>query len=321
MLDILPIEFKKERKGPLVIKVESIVKEFGKFRVLDGIELRVGKGEIYGLLGPNGAGKTTLINILCCQLPPTRGEASIGGFSIVDQKDRVRRIIGLVPQEVSLYKKLTVEENLRIMGSLQGLRGKELQSKIEELLEWAGLSKFSSRLAGDCSVGMRQALNIAMGLIHSPQALFLDEPTSGLDPLARKSLWELIKGLSGRGSTLVIATHNLLEAEKLCDRIGILNHGKIAMEDTPRQIRSKLTEAQATVELGEITLGELKEAVRRLNLEITSVHGKAVTIVGPEIREKIEIIIGRMPELKLINVEDYNLEDAFIKFIESEAKR
>ncbi len=304
-----------------MIEVEALVKDFDGLRVLDGVDLRVEAGEIYGLLGPNGAGKTTLINVLSCQLPPSQGTASIDGFSVISQKERVREIIGLVPQEISLYKKLTVEENLRIIGALQGLGGDKLQARIEELLEWAGLDKFSSRLAGECSVGMKQALNISMGLIHSPRVLFLDEPTSGLDPLARISLWELIRDLSGKGNTLVMATHNLLEAEQLCDRIGILSHGRILIEGTPDQIKSMLAEAQATVELGRENLEELKEKAMRLNMDIAEIRGNVVTITGTGLKEKIPIILKEMTGLKMTNISHTSLEDAFIRFIEGDKER
>lgn len=300
-----------------MIRVEAIVKDFDRVRVLDGINLRVERGTVFGLLGPNGAGKTTLINILSCQTPPTAGDASIDGYSILREPARVRESIGLVPQEAALYKKLSVKENIALMGTLQGLKGEALKNSVDHLLSRLGMEGYADRRAGDCSVGMRQALNIAMGLVHSPHVILMDEPTTGLDPQARHSIWELLRELAWEGKTLFITTHNMLEAEQICDRIALLHRGDIRAEGSPEEIKNILGKDQAVIKLGREHHQRLRELAVKLGLELSSLDEERMSISGVKLLEKMPAICVGLPEVELLSLTEISLEDAFMRFLGS----
>jgi len=208
-----------------LIKVKSLVKKYGSLRAVDGISFEVGKGELFGLLGPNGAGKTTTISTLATLLPPDGGMASIGGHDVATNAAMVRRLLGVVPQEIALYTDLNARDNLRFWGELYGLSGKSLDSRVGELLELAALAEHATQKVSTYSGGMKRRLNLVVGLVHSPEVLFLDEPTVGIDAQARTRILEMIRQLSSSGMTVIYTTHYLEEAEQLCDRIGVIDKG------------------------------------------------------------------------------------------------
>ncbi len=210
-----------------MIKVKGLVKKYGSVRAVDGISFEVGKGELFGLLGPNGAGKTTTISTLATLLPPDGGFASIGGHDVATDANKVRRLLGVVPQEIALYTDLNARDNLRFWGELYGLAGKSLEIRIGELLEMATLSEHATQKVSTFSGGMKRRLNLVVGLIHSPEVLFLDEPTVGIDAQARTRILEIIYQLGQRGMTVIYTTHYLEEAEQLCDRIGVIDQGRM----------------------------------------------------------------------------------------------
>jgi len=214
--------------GETVIQANGLVKAFGDVRAVDGVDLEVRRGEIFGLLGPNGAGKTTLISMLTTILTPDTGSASVCGYDIRTEAEQVRRVASLVPQDLALYGGLTAKENLDFFASLYGLRGETKRRRIEEALDVAGLREWAGRRVSTFSGGMKRRLNLAVGLLNRPQVLFLDEPTVGVDPQSRRHIFECVRRLVAKyGMTVVYTTHYMEEAETLCDRVAIYDKGRI----------------------------------------------------------------------------------------------
>jgi ABC-2 type transport system ATP-binding protein len=223
------------------IDVRSIVKKFGDFTAVDGISFAVEEGEIFGLLGPNGAGKSTLIRMLVTLLPPTSGTALVGGFDIMKQPDDVRRAIGVIPQAMTSDLELSVEENLIIYAKLYGVPREKRQRLIPELLEAVELLQWKDKQVKHLSGGMRRRVEIARGLVHEPRVFFLDEPTTGLDPVSRTAVWEMLQRIKTRRNlTVLITTHYMDEADKLCDRIAIVDHGKLVALDSPLTLKASI---------------------------------------------------------------------------------
>jgi ABC-2 type transport system ATP-binding protein len=227
--------------GEPAIEVTGLVREFRKGpRAVDGIDLAVAPGEIYGFLGPNGAGKSTTVLMLTTLLPPTSGHATVGGFDIARQGARVRATIGAALQEAALDAILTGREHLMLQATLQGLPRSERRRRTAALLERVGLTEAADRRVGGYSGGMKRRLDLALALVHSPKILFLDEPTTGLDPQSRSALWEEVARLAREeGMTVFLTTQYLEEADVLADRIGIIDHGQIVAEGTPAQLKAE----------------------------------------------------------------------------------
>ncbi len=227
---------------PPAIEVENLVREFRKGpRAVDGIDLAVSEGEIYGFLGPNGAGKSTTVLMLTTLLPPTSGRAMVGGYDIVREGAEVRATIGAALQEAALDSILTGREHLLLQATLQGLPSAERRRRAQELLERVGLTEASDRRVGGYSGGMKRRLDLALALVHSPRILFLDEPTTGLDPQSRTALWEEVARLAhDEGKTVFLTTQYLEEADLLADRIGIIDHGRIVVEGTPAELKAEI---------------------------------------------------------------------------------
>ncbi len=223
------------------IDVRSIVKKFGDFTAVDGINFAVEEGEIFGLLGPNGAGKSTLIRMLVTLLQPTSGTALVGGFDVIKQADDVRRAIGVIPQAMTSDLELSVEENLLIYAKLYGVPREKRERVIPELLEAVELLQWKDKQVKNLSGGMRRRVEIARGLVHEPRVFFLDEPTTGLDPVSRTAVWEMLQRIkSSRNLTVLITTHYMDEADKLCDRIAIVDHGKLVALDSPMMLKASV---------------------------------------------------------------------------------
>ena len=235
--------------APPVVELRQLRRKFGDFVAVDGIDLDVYPGEVFGLLGPNGAGKTTTIKLLVTLLPPTSGTASVGGFDIVRQADDVRRLIGYVPQALSADGSLTGYENLMVFAKLYDVPRKEQKPRVEEALDFMGLSEASRRLVSTYSGGMVRRLEIAQTLIHRPRVLFLDEPTIGLDPVARRVVWNHLDDLRTRyGTTLFVTTHYMEEAQQLCTRVAIMNRGRVVALGTPGELVAQLGLPEADLE-------------------------------------------------------------------------
>ena len=227
---------------PNTIEVEQLVREFKKGpRAVDGIDLRVDAGEIYGFLGPNGAGKSTTVLMLTTLLPPTSGTARVGGYDVVADGPKVRGIIGAALQEAALDPLLTGRDHLRLQATLQGLPRAERKARTGELLERVGLSEAADRKVKGYSGGMKRRLDLALALVHRPRILFLDEPTTGLDPQSRTALWLEVARLAREdGVTVFLTTQYLEEADALANRVGIIDHGKIVAEGTPAALKAEI---------------------------------------------------------------------------------
>jgi ABC-2 type transport system ATP-binding protein len=224
------------------IVVNGLVRQFKNGpRAVDGIDLEVAPGEIYGFLGPNGAGKSTTVHMLTTLLPPTDGSATVAGFDVATQGPQVRRVIGAALQEAALDPHLTATEHMRLQTALHGLPHDERKRRGEELIDRVGLSEAADRRVGGYSGGMKRRLDLALALVHGPTVLFLDEPTTGLDPQSRSALWDEVNRLSrDDGVTVFLTTQYLEEADQLADRVGIIDDGKIAAEGTPAALKSEI---------------------------------------------------------------------------------
>ncbi len=224
----------------IVIKAHQLTKRFGDFTAVDRVNLEVRRGEIYGLLGPNGAGKTTLIRMLCGLLPPTEGEGLVAGFEMRRAPRQIKEHIGYLSQAFSLYRDLTVAENIWFMGGVYGLPGKIAKNRLEKLLLFTGLYPYRHLKAGELPLGLRQRLALACAVVHGPEIVFLDEPTSGVDVAGRQAFWELIFWLSREaGLTCLVTTHYLVEAEH-CDRLSLMHQGRVVAEGSPAELKNKL---------------------------------------------------------------------------------
>jgi ABC-2 type transport system ATP-binding protein len=224
------------------IEVEGLVREYRKGpRAVDGIDLQVAPGEIYGFLGPNGAGKSTTVHVLTTLLPPTAGTARVGGYDVVREGPKVRSLIGVALQEAALDPLLTGRDHLRLQATLQGVAKDERRPRAEELLHRVGLAEAADRKVAGYSGGMKRRLDLALALVHWPRILFLDEPTTGLDPQSRTALWEEVALLRREaGVTVFLTTQYLEEADVLADRVGIIDRGRIVAEGTPAELKAEI---------------------------------------------------------------------------------
>jgi len=221
------------------IVTENLVKKFEDVTAVDGISLQVSKGELFGLLGPNGAGKTTAINILCGLTKPTSGSAKVGGYDVQKETGKVKELIGVCLQETAIYPYLTGAENIELFGNLHTMNKETLRKRRDMLLENMGLTGDAKRRTAKYSGGMKRRLSLILALIQDPQIAFLDEPTVALDPQSRRAVWDFIKELKKEGKTIILTTHYMEEAEELCDRGGIIDHGKLIALGSPEALISK----------------------------------------------------------------------------------
>jgi ABC-2 type transport system ATP-binding protein len=224
-----------------IVETHNLTKVFGgKFTAVDHINFEVKEGEIFGFLGPNGAGKTTTVHMLCTLTQITEGEATVAGLDVKTQPDQVRERIGLVPQDISVDDELTARENMELHGKLYHMPKNLIKERVPELLQVVELTEWENALVKTFSGGMRRRLEIAEGLMHRPDILFLDEPTLGLDPASRASIWEYVTNLNEQGITIFMTTHYMDEADNLCDRIAIIDYGKIVNIGTPEELKEML---------------------------------------------------------------------------------
>jgi ABC-2 type transport system ATP-binding protein len=299
-------EHQKENRDAVI--VENVVKRFGSFTALDDVSFSIGEGEIFGLLGHNGAGKSTLINIISLISKPTSGVVSVFG-----KKDR--SLIGLAPQENAVYADLTCLENVVHFARLYGIKNPVIVAV--HLLSVLGLDGKAEARARDLSGGMRRRLNLACSMVYSPKLLILDEPTTGLDPIARRALWKTIRDLQTEGITILLTTHYMEEAEYLCDRIAILDSGRLVDVDTPLRLKRKTLHSLVTVELSRVPTGaELKRLSVHPEDKVLQ-SGKIITIECNEPERVIPLASKVFGEkITKINVNNPTLEDLFMKMAE-----
>ncbi|MCW4035017.1 MAG: ABC transporter ATP-binding protein [Candidatus Bathyarchaeota archaeon] len=247
------------------IEVASVTKRFEDMVAVDDLSLTVTRGELIGLLGPNGAGKSTLTKMISGMLNPTSGTIKIGEFCVQTQPMKVKEQLGVVPQDIVLYDYLNAKENLSFYGRLYGLTGSKLKSRINELLEFTQLDeKAVKRHVSKYSGGMKRRVNIAAALLHEPQVILLDEPTAGLDPQNKHALWQIIETLKSQGKTIVLTTHMMDEAEELCDRVAIMDKGKIIALGSPRELVKKVKMENTITVVPDKAAPELVEKLKNM---------------------------------------------------------
>jgi ABC-2 type transport system ATP-binding protein len=266
------------------IVVDALEKTYPRnVRALDGIRFSVREGEVFGLLGPNGAGKSTTVRILVTLTKPDGGRAAVAGHDVVAEAEAVRRAIGYVPQASGVDREATGRENLQLQGRLQGLRGAELDRRVDELLELFGLGEKAEALVRTYSGGQKRRLDVATGLVHRPQVLFLDEPTTGLDPEARAAMWDELARLAARERlTVLLTTHYLEEADRLAERVAIVSRGRVVVEGRPEALKRELRGDAVTLELANGRAGGAADAVRAL----VNVH--EVIVDGDRLHARVE---------------------------------
>jgi len=295
------------------VLVDGLVKRYGEVEAVRGIGFEVAPGETFGFLGPNGAGKSTTIKILCTLAAPTSGTARVAGYDVKTQRDTVRRNIGLVFQDTTLDSYLTGEQNLRFHADLYGVPRQQLAPRMRQVLEMVGLWDRRQSVVATYSGGMKRRLEIARGLLHAPRVLFLDEPTVGLDPQTRSSIWEYINDLKQREDiTIFLTTHYMDEAEN-CDRIAIIDHGKIVAIDTPENLKASVGKDRVQIRTADdqTAIAELKE---RFELE-AAIHDGMVTF-NVESGEQFvpRLFEGLSQQIKAVSVSRPSLDDVFMSY-------
>jgi ABC-2 type transport system ATP-binding protein len=263
----------------VVLEATGLRRSFGDLVAVNGVDVRIAPKETYGLLGPNGAGKTTTISMIAGLLEPDAGEVVVAGRRLTTRSVRAKEAIGLVPQELAVYPDLTGRENLRFFGKLYGLAGSALSSRVDEVLEVIGLTDRAGDLTKEYSGGMQRRLNIGIGLLHRPQLLILDEPTVGVDPQSRNAILESVEQLAREGMAVLYTTHYMEEAERLCDRVGIIDEGEIKAEGTRRELVALVGERDRISLAAD---GEL-EAAARAAAQLDGVASASATSGGIEV--------------------------------------
>ena len=295
------------------VLVDGLVKRYGEVEAVRGIGFEVAPGETFGFLGPNGAGKSTTNKILCTLAAPTSGTARVAGYDVVKNRDTVRRNIGLVFQDPTLDSYLTGEQNLRFHADLYGVPRQQLAPRMRQVLEMVGLWDRRQSVVATYSGGMKRRLEIARGLLHAPRVLVLDEPTVGLDPQTRSSIWEYINDLKQREDiTIFLTTHYMDEAEN-CDRIAIIDHGKIVAIDTPENLKASVGKDRVQIRTADdqTAIAELKE---RFELE-AAIHDGMVTF-NVESGEQFvpRLFEGLSQQIKAVSVSRPSLDDVFMSY-------
>jgi ABC-2 type transport system ATP-binding protein len=302
-----------------ILTTKDLKKQYGAFEAVKGISFNVLRGEIFSLLGPNGAGKTTTISMLSCLLDPTSGEAKVNGHKIPKEAMAVKRVIGVVPQEIALYDTLTAKQNLVFWGQMYDMSGKALENRIVEVLEQIGLTDRAGDRVETFSGGMKRRLNIGVGLMHKPQLLFMDEPTVGIDPQSRRRILDTVIDLKNQGMTVLYTTHYMEEAEELSDRVGIIDHGQLIALGTQKEL-TKLVGEQETLRLH---LGEgdssavSAELLQKLDcVLVAGANNGEVVLTVDEAAEALPSIVSAANEanirIRSIDIEEPNLEAVFL---------
>jgi ABC-2 type transport system ATP-binding protein len=294
-----------------IIETKALTKTYGRIPAVRGIDLQIGKGEIFGLLGPNGAGKTTTIGMLCTIIRPTAGSASIAGYDVVKNQAQVRRNVGIVFQDPTLDTVLTGYENLVLHARLYGVPAACREKRIKEMLELVDLNDRRNDLTRTYSGGMRRRLELARGLLHQPAALFLDEPTLGLDPQTRERIWDYIKKMAQKEqTTVVLTTHYMEEAERVCDRVGIIDHGRIIALDTPDNLKESMGGDLVIIRAKEPPLPKIKALPY---VKEVQPNDGAVEITMKEAHLHLAELLSIIPGVECVEIRVPTLSDVFIK--------
>ena len=304
-----------------ILQSQNLHKTFNGTKAVQGVSFQIAQGEIYGLLGPNGAGKTTTISMLTGLLAPTQGDAVIDGHSVVKNVNEVKKVIGVVPQEIALYPTITARENLVFWGKMYGLSGKRLNERVDVALEIAGLADRAKDKVATFSGGMKRRINIAVGLLHEPKIIFMDEPTVGIDPQSRRRILDTVIELNKQGMAVLYTTHYMDEAEELSHRIGIIDYGKLIAQGTLSELTKLVGEyetVQLTVDTGKHSIQSCAEALERLP-EVSKAYGENGYLVV-QAREANDVLPGVLTHLnqsgvhvKSLAIQEPDLEAVFLQ--------
>jgi len=327
-----------------IVEVSGLVKRFGELTAVDGVSFEIADGEIFGLLGPNGAGKTTAISMISCLLAPDEGDVRVAGHSVLSDSIGVRRELGVVPQEIALYPTLTALENLKFWGRMYGLSGKQLDDAVAYGLAMAGLEDKAKVRVETFSGGMKRRINIAAGILHRPKVLLMDEPTVGIDPQSRNHILDTVRELNREGMTVVYTSHYMEEVEALCDRIAIVDHGRVIAQGTLDELRALVgdedririvvgderpadadaeggSQADAAVEDAAAPPAELEAALAAVRLvpgvsRAELVGGTALEALAPDaatvLAGVVEAIASAGAHLRSVEIVEPNLESVFL---------
>jgi ABC-2 type transport system ATP-binding protein len=303
------------RESPNMLEVRDLRKDYGATTALAGVSFKVAKGEMFGLLGPNGAGKTTLMSIVSGLLDASSGQVLLAGNEFRRHDRDLRRLIGIVPQELALYNELTARENLRFFGQLYGLGGSLLDQRVEQILAAIALSDRADQRAATYSGGMKRRLNLGVSLVHAPQLLLLDEPTTGVDPQSRNHIFEEVRRLNAAGMTIVYTSHYMEEVQALCPRIGIMDQGKLIACAPVRELLARLP---SRVRLGvPIRTPRCLERLHQIEgAEVTAIHSEIIEIACRDMKRTLLQLVALLNEeqieLTSLETEEPNLERVFL---------
>lgn len=300
-----------------VLVVEDLARSFSDLVAVDGVGFAISEGETYGLLGPNGAGKTTSISMIAGLLRPDRGRIEVLGRRMGAGALEAKSIVGLVPQELAIYPDLTAEENLRFFGRLYGMSGADLTKRIDEVLQTVGLDARRGDKTSEYSGGMKRRLNIAIGLLHRPQLLILDEPTVGVDPQSRNSILEAVEALADEGMSVLYTTHYMEEAERLCDRVGIIDEGRIVAEGTRRELVAQIGQMDRIELRGRDRIDVAAEAVRTVEgVREAAVSDSSLSVLVPEASSVLPALLAAAGSAGMtvtgVEVQEPDLEAVFL---------
>ncbi len=298
------------------IVVEGLERAFGDVLAVQGVDLEVGEGKIYGFLGPNGAGKTTTVRMLTTLLLPTGGQARVAGHDVVKEARAVRASIGVALQEAALDPLMTGRELIRLQATLQGLPTEEGKRRADDLLERVDLAAAADRRVGTYSGGMQRRLDLAAALVHEPRVLFLDEPTTGLDPVSRKTIWEEVRELNDEGTTVFLTTQYLEEADQLADNVGIIDNGKIVAEGTPTALKAEVGNPHIQLAIAAGSAAEAEEILARIGKVLPPRDGKVLVEVergAAEIPHVVRALDEAGIEVDALELVHPTLDDVFVE--------
>lgn len=299
------------------IKLTNVVKRYDSKLAVDQVSLNIQKGEIFGLLGPNGAGKSTIIKMIMGLLKPNNGEIEVQGLDIKKNSIEIKRLLGMVPQDIAIYESLTARENVAYFGSLYGLRGKKLKEAVDEALVYTGLLDKKKEKPKKFSGGMKRRLNIACAIVHKPEIIIMDEPTVGIDPQSRNHILESIKELNRRGATIIYSSHYMEEVEVLCHRVGIIDHGRLMGIGTKEELKSQMNQDQIIlIEASDIrfnVIDEIKKLHGIINVSLKENTLEIITKNAQQVIHDVLFVMGKENTLiRKFSLHEPNLESVFL---------
>lgn len=300
-----------------MIQVDNLHKSFNSLHAVDGISFEVNQGELFGFLGPNGAGKTTTLSMISGLLKPDAGRVEIGGIDVWSSPVQAKKMLGLVPQEISLYEELSARENLQFWGSLYDITRTELKKSIDELLERVGLADRAKEPVSKFSGGMKRRLNVAVGLVHRPKVVFFDEPTVGIDPQSRNNILDFIREIAQAGSTVIFTTHHLEEAESLCERLAIMDHGKMLATGSVEELAKIVGDGDIVTVRGEFDTIQFQKIFENDGVTFINLADQNATIgltpSGPTVANVMQRLTEAEIEVHDLSIQKPSLESVFLK--------